>query len=430
MDLSSQETNPQIGSWRAWFIWSLAALTFGYAFFQRVVPSVMVQDLMAEFAISATVLGTLSSLYFYPYVVLQIPLGVLIDRWGARLLLTIALTIAGLGSALFATATSVEVAYIGRFVIGVGSAVGFLGSLAIASKWFPQNRFALLAGMVMFFGMMSAVLAQGPLATLVDSYGWRGVIWGLGVSGLVLAAMIALFVRNSPEETTKSNAAPKQSWKMIGQGFKEAASDWNVWKIALVACTMSGPMLTLGALWGTPYMQAAYGLDRATAASSVSILFFAWALGAPFAGWLSDRIKKRKALLVAGSAILTLTMGVLVFGPTLPLTLSLVAFAIIGASGGAMAVTFALVRECSPSHVSTSVTGIVNSLTVASGAVLQPVVGYLLDLLWSGKMQGGIPVYQASEYRSAFIAIFIACLAGFLITLSLRETPFWNSDTK
>lgn len=382
---------------------------------------------MAEFAISATVLGTLSSLYFYPYVALQIPLGVLIDRWGVRILLTVALAIAGLGSALFATAQSVEVAYVGRFIIGVGSAVGFLGSLAIASRWFPPQRFAMLAGLVMFFGMMSAVLAQGPLAAMVETQGWRAVIWLLGASGVLLGLMVVIFVRDAPPSVATDTKAPKQTWSAIAKGLKQAATDATVWKIALVGSTMSGPMLALGGLWGTPYMQSAYGLDRAAAASCVSVLFFGWAFGSPIAGILSDRIRKRKAMLVTGSAILTCAMGILVFSPPLPLQVTLFIFAVLGASGGAMAICFALVRECSPSQIGASVTGIVNSMTVASGAVLQPVVGYILDKLWSGETQDGVPVYLASEYRTAFIAIFAACLIGFLTTMTLRETPLWTN---
>ncbi|MEM8649504.1 MAG: MFS transporter, partial [Pseudomonadota bacterium] len=123
-----------IGSKRAWFIWCLSALTFGYAFFHRVAPSVMVNELMTDFAIGAAVLGTLSALYFYPYVLMQVPLGAIIDRIGARLLLTIALVIAGAGSIIFAVADNIAMAYVGRTLIGVGSAVGFLGTLAIAAK--------------------------------------------------------------------------------------------------------------------------------------------------------------------------------------------------------------------------------------------------------------------------------------------------------
>jgi len=156
----SQQINAQLGSARAWFIWLFAALAFGYAFFHRVAPSVMVDDLMAEFAISGAVLGTLSALYFYPYVLMQVPLGALIDRLGVRALLSTALLIGGIGSVIFALAQSIEMAYLGRVLIGIGSAVGFLSSLALAGKWFPPHRFAFLAGLVMFFGMTSGILAR------------------------------------------------------------------------------------------------------------------------------------------------------------------------------------------------------------------------------------------------------------------------------
>lgn len=424
--MSEPKEGSEIGSLRAWLIWSLAALAFGYAFFHRVAPSVMVSDLMAEFTIGAGVLGTLSALYFYPYVVMQIPLGVLIDRWGARKLLTIALSIATLGSVMFATASSVEVAYIGRFLIGVGSAVGFLGSLAIAAKWFPSHRFAFMAGLTMFFAMICGVFAQGPLAAFVSSFGWRTAIWSLAGAGALLAFAIMLFVRNAPERTV-SKEQPRETWSVIGKGLKNAGTDLNVWKVAIVASTMSGPMLTLGALWGTPYFQAAYGLERTEAASLVSVILLAWAFGAPFAGWLSDRIRMRKALLVVGSAVLTIATACLVFVPDLPIWMSVVVFATMGASGAFMAISFALVREISVPEIGATVTGIVNSMTVASGALLQPAVGFVLDRIWSGETIDGARVYLAADYRTGFSLILGACVIGLIVSLTLKESPLWES---
>jgi MFS family permease len=123
-----------LGGSKAWLIWSLAALAFGYAFFHRVAPSVMVSELMGEFAIGGAMLGTLSALYFYPYVLLQLPLGGLLDLTGTRILLSSAIALASLGSILFGMATTIEIAYLGRVLIGIGSSVGFLGSLALASR--------------------------------------------------------------------------------------------------------------------------------------------------------------------------------------------------------------------------------------------------------------------------------------------------------
>ena len=383
---------------------------------------------MAEFAIGAAVTGTLSALYFYPYFLLQIPLGVLIDRWGARLLLTGALSVAGLGSVLFASASTIEIAYLGRFLIGVGSAVGFLGSLAIAAKWFRPDQFAFLAGMVMLFGMMSGVFAQGPLAALVIEFGWRPALWGLGLSGIALALLIFLIVRDSPADGDTLKPA-KDSWAQTWKNFCKAVSSKTVWKIAFLAAAMSGPMLTIGGLWGVPYLQSAYGLDKTSAAATTSFILFGWAVCAPFAGWFSDRIKKRKPLLVSGSFALSCILAILIFANNLPLFVTIILFALIGSTGAFMSITFALVREVSAPHISASVTGIVNSMTVASGALLQPVVGLILDSVWSGEMRNDIPVYEAGDFQTGFIAIFTVCVLGFLTSLMLEETPVWTKAT-
>ena len=418
-----------MGSTRAWFIWLFAALSFGYAFFHRVAPSVMVSDLMAEFAISGAVLGTLSALYFYPYVLMQVPLGALIDRLGVRALLSTALLIGGIGSVLFALAQSIEMAYLGRMLIGIGSAVGFLSSLALAGKWFPPHRFAFLAGLVMFFGMISGIAASGPLAIFVENYGWRSAMWSLGGFSILLAVLVFIFVRNAPEGTVEEEKAapPKETWSAMWKGLRQATSNLEVWKVALVASTMSGPMLTLGGLWGTPYLISAYGLEKTDAAFLVSFLLLGWAIGAPFAGWLSDRIRQRKKIILAGSLIVTCSVGAIAFLPLPPLWITVGLIILTGMSGAAMTVTFALVREVTPSNISSSVTGIVNSLTVASGAILQPAVGYVLDQLWDGTTVEGARLYSIENYQTGFALIFATCLVGLVICMTLKDSPFAKS---
>lgn len=414
------ENTVQLGGRRAWIIWSLAALAFGYAFFHRVAPSVMVSDLMSEFAISGAMLGTLSALYFYPYVLLQIPLGAILDVVGTRVLLTVALSIAALGSLLFGSATSIEVAYIGRVLIGIGSSVGFLGALTLAGKWFPIRKFALLSGLTMFVAMMSGMLAQAPLAIFVSQFGWRSSMWGLGFFGGLLAVVIYAFVRNGPENH-KIKKKQKDIWKNMWRGLARAASTREVWKIALVAATMSGPMLAVGGLWGTPYLMSAYGLARPEAAFYMSLMLFGWAFGAPFTGWLSDHIGHKKALLVGGSGILSLTLGIIVFQPNVPLWLTVSLFVLAGVSGSAMATAFALVREVAPADISGSVVGIVNSMTVASGALLQPLVGAILDVRWDGSLIEGARTYAESDYRWSFAIVFASALVGFITCLNLKD---------
>ena len=400
----------------AWLVWALAAISFGYAFFHRVAPSVMVSDLMVEFTIGGAMLGTLSALYFYPYVLLQIPLGTLLETVGTRLLLSCALSLAAAGSVLFGLAQQIELAYLGRILIGIGSSVGFLGSLALAKRWFPERRFAFLAGLAMFTGMTSGMVAQAPLAYFVDEFGWRSSLMLLGGVGFFLAVLVFALVRNAPPDQPQI-ASTGFDRATFFASLHQAAASREVWKIAFVALTLSGPMLTLGGLWGTPYLIAAYDLARPHAAFLMSLLLFGWAVGAPAMGWLSDKLGRRKPILIAGSFIVCLTLFSLIFIPRLPLPIAVTIVIIIGFSGGSMATCFALARDVLPGTITGAAIGIVNALTVASGAVLQPVVGLLLDL----QVADNTASYTEAVFRQAFCAILVTAFAGLLVTFRLRE---------
>lgn len=404
------------GSGYAWLVWTLAAVSFGYAFFHRVAPSVMVSDLMAEFAIGGAMLGTLSALYFYPYVLLQIPLGALLETVGTRLLLSCALSLAAAGSVLFGLAQQIELAYLGRILIGIGSSVGFLGSLALARRWFPERRFAFLAGLSMFTAMTSGMVAQAPLAYFVEQFGWRSSLMLLAGLGFGLAALVFVLVRNAPPDQPQGRSSGFDRAEFLSS-LHQAAASREVWKIAFVALTLSGPMLTLAGLWGTPYLIAAYDLSRPDAAFLMSLLLLGWAFGAPAAGWLSDRLGRRKPILITGCIVVCVMLAAVIFISALPLAVTVTMMVIIGFSGGAMATCFALVRDVMPGPLAGAATGIVNSLTVASGAVLQPVVGLLLDLL----AEAGPASYTAASYRLAFLAILITALAGLVVAFRLRE---------
>ena len=406
---------------RALLIWSLSALAFGYAFFQRVAPSVMVPDLMAEFAVSGAVLGQLSALYFYPYAAMQLPIGALLDRYGARVMLSLALLVAAAGSAMFALADNLALAYAGRFLVGAGSAVGFIGSMALASAWFAPRHFAFLTGGAMFFAMMCGIAGQAPLALAVEATGWRTTMLWAAAFAFGLSLLTALIVRNSPVARSAEQENDIR-WPEIWAGLTRSVKRREVWRLAIVAMSMSGPMLALGGLWGVPFLTSAYGLDRPTSAFYTSLSLFGWALGAPFLGWLSDRIRLRKAPLVACTGLNAASLAAIAFVPGLPLPVIAMLFFLSGFTGGTMVLTFAIAREVSPKPLHGTVSGLVNGMTVAAGAVLQPVVGWLLDMRWDGTLADGARIYQAADYRFALIALVVWSGIGFLLTFGVRET--------
>jgi len=402
-------------------IWSLSALAFGYAFFQRVAPSVMIPDLMAEFAVTGAVMGQLSALYFYPYAAMQLPIGALLDRYGARLMLTIALLLAAVGSIIFGTAGSVNAAYAGRFMVGAGSAVGFIASMALASRWFHPRHFALLTGLAMFFAMVCGIAGQAPLALAVEAFGWRQTMIWAGFFAIGLALVTALIVRNSPDTGTAEQANDTR-WAEIWIGLKDTVKRTEIWRIAIVAMSMSGPMLALGGLWGVPFLSSAYGLDRPTSAIYTSLSLLGWAIGAPLSGWLSDRIGRRKLPLVVGTALNCGLIAIIAFVPNLDLLFTAAAFFLSGFTGGCMVITFALAREVSTKRLHGSVSGLVNAATVGAGAILQPIIGWMLDLRWDGTLLEGARIYDTADYRFAFICLVVCSGTGFLLSLTLRET--------
>ena len=194
----SEEDYPP--AWQAWMIWGLGALFYLSGFYLRVAPAVMTSELMADFAVGAAGLGNLSAFYYYTYVGMQLPTGLLADLWGPRRLLATGALVAGLGTLLFAWATTLFWAGLGRGLIGGSVAVAFVALLKVAAHWFPPRRFALVSGMALFSGVLGAVTAGVPLRLLIDGFGWRPIMAASGVLMLAISLACLRFIRDDPSE--------------------------------------------------------------------------------------------------------------------------------------------------------------------------------------------------------------------------------------
>lgn len=288
---------------KAWLIWGLGASSFSYAFLQRVAPSVMVTDLMREFAVGAAVMGNLSAIYLYAYAGLQMPVGLALDRWGPRRMLTVAAMIAAFGSALFALADGITLAYFGRLLVGVGCAVGFVGALKLATHWFPANRFAFVSGLTMLVAMLGAIAGQAPLAALVGEIGWRSSMLGAAALAALLALATWLVVRDRPAGEAQNQHTDPDPVSLRGSFVQVLAGRQN-WIIALYGGAMTAPFLSYAGLWGVTHQMRLFDLDRIAAAGSNSLMLVGWAVGAPAGGWISDRLGRRRVPMT-GAAILS-----------------------------------------------------------------------------------------------------------------------------
>ncbi|MDX6752134.1 MFS transporter [Geminicoccaceae bacterium 1502E] len=384
----------------AWLAWGLGALFYAYAFFQRVAPSVMVGELMRDFALGGAMLGSLSAAYFYAYAAVQIPVGVLLDRLGPRRMLVVAALGAGLGGLAFALAPSFGWAMTGRALIGAMVGVAYVATLKIASLWFAPARFGLLAGLTLAAGTMGAIGAQVPLAAGIAAFGWRPTMMAVAGAGLLMALAMLLFLRERPDGSAVAHGHGSLLADMMAILRRR-----EIWLLVVATGAIGAPMLTFAGLWGVPYLVQVHGLDRTGAGLVTSLMLATWAVGGPLCGGLSDRLGRRRPVLLAGT-VTALACWLLVLAvPQPPLVLLVPILALAGLAAGSMVAAFGLGRDLSGAARAGTVMGLINTSVLLFGAAMQTLMGLILDLGWQGELVEGARVYRPEAYRAA-LAIF------------------------
>ena len=373
-------------------------------------------------------MGNLSAFYFYSYVAMQVPTGLLADHWGPRRLLTLGAMIAAVGTSVFALASDVWWAGLGRLLIGGSVAVAFVGMLKLAGHWLPQKLYALASGMALFFGILGAVFAGVPLRLLVDGIGWRSVMLGSALLTAAVALAIWWLVRDDPSEKNYQSYAldsEHQSERKGGtllNGIGEVFRYLNTWLLSLIPGGVVGTVLTFAGLWGVPYLTSHYGLQKTDAAAICSLLLIAWAIGGPVFGWLSDHLGHRKPLYALGCVMQLASWSLVLLVPALPVWLLISLLIVAGFFAGNMIIGFAYARESVPSYLSGTISGVVNMGVMMGPMVLQPAVGWVLDLLWSGQLVDGVRHYGIEAYRSGFLLMLGWLALSTLLIFFTRET--------
>ncbi len=418
----------------AWFIWGLGALFYLAGFFQRVAPGVMTRELMQDFNISASGLGHLSALYFYSYVAMQIPTGILADTLGPRKLLTTGCIVAGSGTLLFSISPGFIGAGLGRLLIGGSVAVAFVGLLKLSASWFPKNLYAFVAGNALSIGLIGAITAGPPLRYLVDIFDWRSVIFITGLMTLVLGSLIWFAVRDSPQEKgypgIDRGIPPSESLSFNGilRNLFKVFKYRNTVLLFIIPGGIVGCILTFSGLWGVPYLISHHNLSPGTAATLTSCLLIGWAMGAPVFGWASDRSGKRKPIYILGAMVVTTGWLFILFMENLSLLPLTAALWITGFFSGCMIISFAFVMESVPRSLSGTVSGLTNMGVMMGPMLLQPVVGKILDHYWTGGLVNGVRTYSLQAYELGFIPMIGWMFLSVILLFFTRETHCHGID--
>lgn len=425
MSSSSSTDNQPLpkATFSSWLLCLLAALFYAYDFVLRISPSVMIHPLMHWFDVSATQIGLLSAFYYYAYTPLQLPSGVIIDKWPLRWVLSGSAFCCALGCFIFASTNILFVAYLSRAMMGLGSAFAFVGSLKLAALHLPKHQFALFSGLATALGTLGAMATDMFLSRSVEAYGWQNSIYVTGYIGLGLAILLALTIRPIPGRFMLSDD-DYLSWGSIIGRMWDMFKQWRFIINGLVGAMIFMPVSVIASLWGVDFIAQRYGITNSLAASMASLIFLGLAISAPFSGWLSDYLGTRKRLLFCSAVLITLLLVIIIYTPWLNVWLANIALLLLGMAVGPQVLTFAIAKDMSPKGSTGLATASTNFLITLSAAIFQPVIGYVLELVWDGQRTAiGTPMYYIFEYREAFYILILFIAASAVLALLLPDKP-------
>lgn len=398
-----------------WSIFAILSGIYFFVYFHRTSPAVMANDLMLEFSVSALAIGILSSLYFYPYATLQIPVGILSDVKGAKKVVVSFTSLTLFGILLFTIAPTFEFAIFARLLIGIGVSGVYIPTVKIASQWFKANEFATAMGVLFAIGNLGAIFSSYPLAVSIERVGWRFSFVVIGFITALLLLLCILFVKDTPVGSRKET---------LQKGDFRLLFNATLWLLATSAMLRYGVVMGFQGLWGGPFLVDVANLSK-SAAGTVLMLFAIGAIfGAPLLGRISDSTGLRKTLMIFSS------LGFTIFW--LPLTLfpeklntpqlCVISF-MLGFFSSAGPIAYTIVKEQFPLRMTALATSFMNVFPFVGAGLFQIVMGYLMDSV--GKIGDKYPV---EAYKLSFEFCLVASVVSVILLLFVKERE--SSDKK
>lgn len=416
-----QEDIRKVESYR-WVVWTILALVYIFVTFHRMATGVVKSDLEETFKIGAAQFANIGSMYFYAYFLMQIPSGILADKIGPKKTVTWFSMLAAVGSVMFGMAPNLTMAYIGRFLVGIGVSVVFICLIKIQSRWFYSKNFALMVGFIGLAANSGALLAQTPLVYAVSTFGWRSTFVFMGLAMVFFAILTLIFVKDDPTDMglpgmdeLEGRPAVKSNLK-VGEALKSVMSNPRTWIVSVVNIGMYVGYIVLLGQFGVPYLMTAYGMEKVQAANLIISAVLGSAVGAIAIGYVSDKIKNRKMILIALSALSL--VGWLIFTyvkmpvAVLPVFLFIHGFVITN-----FTMTWTIANEVNDRRLAGIATGVVNCVGFAGAAIIPVYMGKILDANMANPVLG---------YQKAYFMLIIVVVVSLVASLFATETKAQN----
>jgi MFS family permease len=391
--------------------WLVTAVYYFYQYALRSAPAVMMPELSAAFGLSAMGVGSLVGLFYYGYSPFSLVAGVALDRFGARRVIPIGAALVGVGALLFGLGDA-RAASVGRFVQGAGGVFALVGAVYIAGKSFPPSSAATLIGATQMFGMAGGSAGQFVVGPMIAS----GVPWnrfwiGMGAAGIGISVLlVALLPRAGTED-------PRGDWlrdalRALGAVFRNPQS----LLCGAIAGLLFIPTTIFDMIWGVRYLQDAHGYEYGEAVIRSATVPLGWMIGAPLLGWISDRIGRRKPVIIGAALALLGCLAWILYGPSDVLPPYLLGI-VTGVASGAAMVPYTVIKEANPPSLSGTATGVVNFLNFTFSALLAPVFASALL-----SASGGASELQHEHFQAAFQPLLWGVGLAVALAVVLGET--------
>lgn len=400
-----------------------ASLFYLYDFFLRVSPSVIIDELMAFYSIGAGLLGPIISSFFLAYVTMQIPAGLLGDKFGPKIVLIISAIACSIATILFVSSNNIFVGAFSRFLIGCCASFAYIAPLMLASRWFDAKYFALICGIIQIMGCLGAIISGTPVLYLTKQYGWQQpLIWAAWL-GFILAALFYFLIKDKPSNKNcpEIKSLSKES-VLVLSNLKRVCHHNQSWAIGLIGFAAWAPISMFAELWGVPFLEKAYKVSDFEAATLMRYVWIGIAIGGPFLGWLSKSMSHRKKPLIIGLMLSLASSLLIIYSPTQKEFLPILLF-VFGFAASCQCVTFGAIRDIHPLSVSGTAVGFNNMAVILGGVICQPLIGVILEAFWDNTWYEGVHIYSIHAYKIGFLLIPLTISIGLISACFIfRET--------
>lgn len=407
-----------------WLVVLTASLFFFYGFIQLTLFNAIDVQLMQDFHLNASQLGQLSSMYFYANALFLFPAGILLDRFSTKKWLLVAVIVCTVGTFGFSMAESYGVAAASRALVGWSASFCFLSCIRLASRWFPPHKMALVTGIVVTMAMLGGLVAQTPFAVLTHMVGWRQAVLCDGILGVFVIVAVILWVEDRPPNSLENIHADKTRLKSLGfwRSMGLVLLNKYNWLGGLYTSLMNLPVFVLGALFGIHYLVNVHHLTSVQSSYATTCLFIGVILGSPFFGWFSDHMGRRVFPMIVGALCSLVVMLILMYMPHLSLSLLMLLFFLIGFMTSSQVLSYPAIAELNPIVLTGAAVSVASVTIMLSGAIVQPLFGWIMGLSHDYVVANGVPVYSAHHFSRAMMIMPVAFVMSLFAAGMMKET--------